>query len=104
MNLDEELQSALRRQPPRGDLAPKVLARLRALPPASRKRSSPLAPGPWPLRAALAVVVILAAFSFFRWRQAQQVRAHAAAQQLVAALHLASSELTAVRAKVVRAP
>ncbi len=104
MNLDDELQAALRRQPPREDLAPKVLARLRALPPASPKRPWSLAPGPWRLRTALAVVVIFAAFGLFRYQRVQHQRARAAAQQLVAALHLASSELAAVRAKVVRAP
>ncbi|MGH9414033.1 MAG: hypothetical protein ACRD0Y_09875 [Terriglobales bacterium] len=101
MNLDEELKSALQRQEPREDLAPKVLARLR-LP--QRGRDWGLRAGR--LRLAIALVVIVAGLGVLQWREhtQQQQRGRAAAQQLVAALHLASNELNSVRAQVVRTP
>lgn len=97
MNLDEELKSALRPAAPRHDLLPGVLARLRATPQPVRSRR-------WQPLLAAVIVVALAAVGLLHWQQGRQQQARVAAQQLVGALHLASSELTAVRAKVVRAP
>lgn len=97
MSIESELKAALSRQPPREDLAPKVLARLRsAVPPAPAHR--------WRFALAIAIVLILAGAGMLRRQQLRQRQARDAARQLVAALHLASGELAMVRAKVVRTP
>lgn len=98
MNWDEELRAALRPEAPRRDLAPFVLARLRAPAPPPRRHA-------WQLAIVLLLLVLGTGLGVNRWRMVQrQQRARADARQLAAALHLASAQLAAVRAKVVRTP
>ncbi|MGH9474786.1 MAG: hypothetical protein ACRD1C_00485 [Terriglobales bacterium] len=99
MNWDDELRSALCRQDPPRDLAALVRARLRASGPAPRRGWG------WAAAVALVLVVILGGVGVQRWQMAQHQRhARADAQELVAALRLASSQLAAVRARVLRTP
>ncbi|MGH9487808.1 MAG: hypothetical protein ACRD04_09515 [Terriglobales bacterium] len=99
MSLEEELRAALRREEPPHDLAPAVVARLHS--PAPR----PAHGWSWAQTWVLLLVLAVAGFGVTRWAAMRQQRqARQDGQQLVAALRLASNELSAVRAKVVRSP
>lgn len=97
MDLENELRHGLRRVAPRRDLTAGVLARLRQpqRPPA----------GGWRPRVAITAAVgvaLVVVSSFGLWQARRTAQARADAQQLVAALHLASVHLEHARSQIVR--
>ncbi|HEY8055181.1 MAG TPA: hypothetical protein VIE13_04650 [Terriglobales bacterium] len=95
-DLDNELRQGLGRVAPRRDLTAGVLARLGRRPP---RRAA----AGWRTWAAAVAGLALVVVSSFGWWQARRTaQARADAQQLVAALQMASAHLERARSQVVR--
>jgi hypothetical protein len=101
MNIEQELQRALRRQPAPPDLAARVLARLDGQPETAAGRPSSRF-APW---LAAAAAVALLAGGGIRYYEQQQTRREAerAAQELQLALRITSETLATVQERLTAA-
>jgi|RhiMethySRZTD1v2_1073278.scaffolds.fasta_scaffold10454_9 hypothetical protein len=100
MNLDQELQDALRRKPAPDDLADRVLARI-ANESARRGEAKPKADGVlrW-LAAAAAVIIAAGAGEHYYMQQRQAAEAARAQQEIRLALQITSQKLAFVQSKI----
>ena len=101
MNFEDDLRAALRREPPPGDFAAKVLA-------AAARQESAFAlpfwrrPSAWAVAAGLAAVAILPP-AVLEYRHREELRSLEAKHELLSALSITRAKLRQTRERVHRA-